>query len=71
MRPSRSPMNHLSAVRQAARRLDRATVRQSEARESLRLAVTQARANHTLEEIGRVLGVSKQAVHQWIREGNR
>jgi division protein CdvB (Snf7/Vps24/ESCRT-III family) len=57
----------LAKVQQAQSRLRAVSVRQQEARLKLREAIQEARKTHTLAEIGQVLGMTRQGVHDLLK----
>lgn len=59
----------LKRVKQAGRRLRSAEGRTDQARAELHQAVIGARESHTLEQIGSVLGITKQGVYDLLKRG--
>jgi hypothetical protein len=57
----------LTKVRQTYRQYRFASLRQQKARQKLREAVLEARKDHTLEQIGQVLGMTRQGVHDLLK----
>lgn len=57
----------LAHVKHAQRRLKAASQRHDQARENLRQSVLEAREGHTLAEIGKALGMTRQGVFDLLK----
>lgn len=64
--PVKPHWQQLALVENRQRQLLKAGERQRKARQSLREAVLEARKDHTLAEIGKVLGTSRQGVYDLL-----